>query len=81
MKNGAACEPLGVDNLNPKLLQAEYAVRGEIAVKSTAYQTQLKEGKSLPFDKVLQCNIGERRHRGFQNAPGHHRNRGCPGWS
>ena len=36
------------------------AVRGAIALKSSAYQQQLKEGKgdSLPFDKVYQCNIG-----------------------
>lgn len=35
------------------------AVRGAIALKSSAYQQQLKEGKGgLPFDKVYQCNIG-----------------------
>jgi hypothetical protein len=36
------------------------AVRGAIAIKSAAYQQQLKEGKGddLPFDKVYQCNIG-----------------------
>jgi hypothetical protein len=36
------------------------AVRGAIALKSAAYQQQVREGKgdSLPFDKVYQCNIG-----------------------
>lgn len=36
------------------------AVRGAIAIKSAAYQQQLREGKGagLPFDKVYQCNIG-----------------------
>jgi len=52
-------EPLEVDNLNARLLKTEYAVRGAIAVKSADYQKQLREGAKLPFNKVLQCNIGE----------------------
>ena len=52
-------EPLNEDNLNPCLLKAEYAVRGAIAVKSSTYQSELVAGEKLPFNKVLQCNIGE----------------------
>lgn len=53
-------EALSVKTLNQNVVEAEYAVRGAIAIKSAAYQQQLKEGKGddLPFDKVYQCNIG-----------------------
>ncbi|KAL4421585.1 hypothetical protein ABPG75_010876 [Micractinium tetrahymenae] len=52
-------EPVSVKTINHDVVAAEYAVRGAIAIKSTAYQEQLKEGKDgLPFDKVYQCNIG-----------------------
>ena len=55
----AVKELLDVDNLNPCLLKADYAVRGAIAVKSQEYQKALKEGADLPFSKILACNIGE----------------------
>lgn len=44
--------------LNPKLLAAEYAVRGAIAQKAEEYSRQLKEGKQLPCKKIISCNIG-----------------------
>ncbi|KAL4855137.1 Alanine aminotransferase 2 [Chlorella vulgaris] len=46
-------EALSVKTLNQNVVEAEYAVRGAIAIKSAAYQQQLKEGKGddLPFDK------------------------------
>lgn len=50
--------PLDEDNLNPKVLAAEYAVRGAIAVRATELQAELAAGKKLPFDKVIACNIG-----------------------
>lgn len=50
---------LNASNINPNLLKAEYAVRGEIASKSEMYRQKLKEGeKSLPFDMVISANIG-----------------------
>lgn len=50
---------LSVDNINPKLVKAEYAVRGYIAQKAEEYRQKLGAGNSdLPFDKVTQCNIG-----------------------
>ena len=54
----ACCPPAPVRPKVPLLLLP--AVRGAIALKSSAYQQQLKEGKggSLPFDKIYQCNIG-----------------------
>lgn len=53
-------------NVNKNVVAAEYAVRGEIAVKAEEYRVQLEKlGLSqeevsdvLPFDKVIFANIG-----------------------
>jgi alanine transaminase len=51
---------LNLDNINPHVRAAKYAVRGELAVKSEQYRAQLAkgEGKDLPFDTVIAANIG-----------------------
>mmetsp|Transcript_5673 Transcript_5673/g.17294 ORF Transcript_5673/g.17294 Transcript_5673/m.17294 type:complete len:479 (-) Transcript_5673:522-1958(-) len=50
---------LSVENINPNLLKAEYAVRGEIVAMATRIKNELEEGKGdHPFKKVLFCNIG-----------------------
>ncbi|KAE9980789.1 hypothetical protein EG328_012037 [Venturia inaequalis] len=51
---------LSVDNINPHVKEAKYAVRGLLAIKSEEYRAQLKkgEGKDLPFDTVISANIG-----------------------
>lgn len=50
---------LTVDNINQRVVAAEYAVRGELAVKSEEFRSQLAKGdKSLPFDQVISANIG-----------------------
>lgn len=51
---------LTVDNINQNVVEAEYAVRGELAVKSEKYREQLSEKSdaSLPFDTVISANIG-----------------------
>ena len=52
---------LTIDNINPHVVEAKYAVRGELAVKSEKYRAQLDQpGKadSLPFDTVIAANIG-----------------------
>lgn len=51
--------PLDIDACNPKVIAAEYAVRGAIAIKAQDYKKQLANGQKLPFDKVLACNIGK----------------------
>ncbi|PGH11043.1 hypothetical protein AJ79_05085 [Helicocarpus griseus UAMH5409] len=54
---------LHAGNINPNVLAAKYAVRGELAVKAEQYRVQL-EGASqevqdtIPFDKVIFANIG-----------------------
>lgn len=46
-------------DLNPQVLSAEYAVRGELVIKADKYRTQLAAGDdSLPFKKIIACNIG-----------------------
>lgn len=50
---------LNVDNINPNIRAAKYAVRGELAVKAEQYRQRLAEGdKTLPFDSVIFANIG-----------------------
>ncbi|KAI2468633.1 PLP-dependent transferase [Annulohypoxylon bovei var. microspora] len=50
---------LNLGNINPHVVTAKYAVRGELAVKSEEYRARLKKGdKSLPFDEVISANIG-----------------------
>jgi alanine transaminase len=51
---------LNIDNINPHVKEARYAVRGELAVRSEEYRAKLAkgEGKDLPFDTVIAANIG-----------------------
>lgn len=50
---------LTVDNINPNVRKAQYAVRGELAVKSEEFRAKLAKGdKDLPFDHVISANIG-----------------------
>ena len=61
--------PLTPDSLNPAILKVEYAVRGELAIKSEDYRVQLKEGKKLPFKKVISSNIGNPQQKGLDQPP------------
>ncbi|KAM3536248.1 hypothetical protein MY4038_000406 [Beauveria bassiana] len=50
---------LTVDTINQRVRNAEYAVRGELAVKSEELRARLAKGdKTLPFDQVISANIG-----------------------
>ncbi|EEY21858.1 alanine aminotransferase [Verticillium alfalfae VaMs.102] len=50
---------LNAQNINPNVVAAQYAVRGELAVKSEEYRAKLAKGdKDLPFDQVISANIG-----------------------
>jgi alanine transaminase len=51
---------LNAGNINPHVVEAKYAVRGELAVKSEEYRAQIRKGngKDLPFDQVISANIG-----------------------
>lgn len=63
MATAAAAAPprsLTIDNINPHVKEAKYAVRGELAVRSEQYRARLKrgDGDGLPFDDVVSANIG-----------------------
>jgi len=50
---------LNINNINPHVKAAKYAVRGELAVKSEEYRAYLQGGLTdLPFSKVISANIG-----------------------
>jgi alanine transaminase len=47
------------EGINQRILKAEYAVRGPLVLRSLEYTKRLNNGdRSLPFDKVIPCNIG-----------------------
>lgn len=50
---------LTIDEINPKVLECEYAVRGEIVILAQKLQQDLNNNpNSHPFDEILYCNIG-----------------------
>ncbi|KAK6222727.1 alanine transaminase [Pestalotiopsis sp. IQ-011] len=51
---------LTIQNINQHVVEAKYAVRGELAVKSEEYRAKIRKGdaKDLPFDQVISANIG-----------------------
>lgn len=59
--------PVTVHTINPKVVQCQYAVRGEIVSQAERLQEQLKQNPgSLPFDEILFCNIGNPQSLGQQ---------------
>ena len=61
---------LTVEALNPAILNVQYAVRGELAIKAEEYRVRLKGGaKDLPFDKVISSNIGNPQQTGLNQPP------------
>lgn len=58
------------ENLNPAVLNVQYAVRGELAIKAEQHRNKLKEGDhGLPFDKVISSNIGNPQQKGLDQPP------------
>ncbi|KAK5103105.1 alanine transaminase [Lithohypha guttulata] len=68
MSSTPRLKALNIDNINPHVKAAKYAVRGELAIKSEEYRAQLRKLKDepptppaenkLPFDTVISANIG-----------------------
>jgi alanine transaminase len=50
--------PLEMRTLNPQIIKAEYAVRGEIVTRADIMRKKLAAGEKLPFDSLISCNIG-----------------------
>ncbi|KAF7858883.1 hypothetical protein EAF04_008925 [Stromatinia cepivora] len=59
MSTTTSLRSLNINNINPHIKEAKYAVRGALAVKSEEYRAKLAKGdKDLPFDTVINANIG-----------------------
>jgi hypothetical protein len=60
MSNGTNyTKVLNIKNINPAVVAAKYAVRGELALRANALTEQVKQGGvDLPFDDVVHCEIG-----------------------
>ncbi len=71
-KADASLNPLAVSNVNPHLINVQYAVRGELAVKAEKYRDMLREHPNdhgLPFDRVINANIGNPQQKGLDQPP------------
>ena len=44
--------------INPRVLSAQYAVRGVIPTRAHEIEDEMKAGKRYPFRKLIFCNIG-----------------------
>lgn len=63
---------LTLETINPAVLDVQYAVRGELALKADKYMHELDSpggGKNLPFDKVVTANIGNPQQKGLNQLP------------
>ena len=71
MTTTTSVRSLNVENINQHVRSAQYAVRGELAVRAEAYRARLKKSQGpptppsdseseapLPFDTVISANIG-----------------------
>lgn len=74
--SGSGSSPRGpaltIDSINPAVLEVQYAVRGELALKADQYVHQLEEPSAkskLPFDKVVTANIGNPQQKGLDQVP------------
>ncbi|XP_060071000.1 alanine aminotransferase 2-like [Ylistrum balloti] len=57
--NGHHAPVLTMDNVNPRVREMQYAVRGPIVVRATEIEKELKEGVKKPFARVMKANIGD----------------------
>eukprot|EP00002_Diphylleia_rotans_P004205 TRINITY_DN1302_c0_g1_i1.p1 TRINITY_DN1302_c0_g1~~TRINITY_DN1302_c0_g1_i1.p1 ORF type:complete len:504 (-),score=99.84 TRINITY_DN1302_c0_g1_i1:219-1730(-) len=46
------------DRMNPHLVNAQYAVRGEVVLRAGQLAADIASGKNLPFKEIIYCNIG-----------------------
>lgn len=63
---------LSPSDLNPAVLNVQYAVRGELAIKAEVYRDKIKKNPNshgLPFDKVVTANIGNPQQAGLDQEP------------
>ena len=80
-KTNASSNPLSLPNVNPHLIKVQYAVRGELAVKAEKYRVMLREQPNdhgLPFDRVINANIGNPQQKGLDQPPLSFGRQACP---
>ncbi|KAK8664466.1 hypothetical protein V6N13_084255 [Hibiscus sabdariffa] len=59
--------PVTVNSINPKVIECEYAVRGEIVILPQKLQEEIKAKPAAhPFEEILYCNIGNPQSLGQQ---------------
>ncbi|XP_017978937.1 PREDICTED: alanine aminotransferase 2, mitochondrial [Theobroma cacao] len=59
--------PVTVNTINPKVLECEYAVRGEIVSLAQKLQEEIQtKPEAHPFEEILYCNIGNPQSLGQQ---------------
>ncbi|XVE51778.1 hypothetical protein DITRI_Ditri02bG0068500 [Diplodiscus trichospermus] len=59
--------PVTVNTINPKVLDCEYAVRGEIVTLAQKLQQEIQaKPDAHPFEEILYCNIGNPQSLGQQ---------------
>mmetsp|Transcript_63335 Transcript_63335/g.169333 ORF Transcript_63335/g.169333 Transcript_63335/m.169333 type:complete len:513 (-) Transcript_63335:34-1572(-) len=44
--------------INPRVMEAQYAVRGALVLRAMQHQRALDSGEKMPFDEIIYCNIG-----------------------
>lgn len=70
---GKGNKALTLDTINPAIIEAQYAVRGELATKADKYMQAIEAGgeeaAKLPFDKVVTANIGNPQQAGLGQKP------------
>jgi aspartate/methionine/tyrosine aminotransferase len=49
---------LNIENINQKVREAQYAVRGELVIIADQMQRDISEGKRTDLKKIVFCNIG-----------------------
>ena len=62
-------KPLTVADLNPAVLNVQYAVRGELAIRAEDLRVKLEQGDALPFKRIINSNIGNPQQKGLDQPP------------
>ena len=46
------------NTINPRVMEAQYAVRGALVLRAMQHQRALENKETMPFDEIIYCNIG-----------------------
>jgi alanine transaminase len=49
---------LSIETINPAIVAAQYAVRGELAIRANVLTEELKKEHNYPFNDIVHCEIG-----------------------